>query len=70
MAEWFYSTFYSGSPATITISSGKKMMDVETASLHSLDSASSSTHDLSLVEVSPVSDELQESDGSNVNPSM
>ncbi len=61
---------WGGSPATTTISSGIEMTDVEKASLRSSDSASSSTLDLSLVAVSPVSNQLQESDGSNVDPSV
>ncbi|XP_058260203.1 uncharacterized protein LOC131362284 isoform X1 [Hemibagrus wyckioides] len=59
-----------GSPATTTISSGIETTDVITASHCRSDSASSSTLDLSFVEMSSVSDKLQESDGSNLAPSV
>lgn len=53
-----------------TIASSIETTNVDTASHHrSLDSASSSsTVGLSVVEMSDVSDQLQESDGSNLAP--
>ena len=61
---------WGGSPATTTIQSGIETTDVETASHRSSDPASSSTLDLSAAEMSPVSDLLQDSDGSNLTPSV
>nr|XP_055075109.1 uncharacterized protein LOC129454573 [Misgurnus anguillicaudatus] len=61
---------WGGSPATTTIPSGIETTDIDAASHRSSDSASSSTLHLSAAEMCPVSDQLEDSDASNLAPSV